>query len=448
MSQHSTGDEYPLYGVMARIIATTTEDVPLSEIRSLSASDFDLLPRLFADAYPGIKIISEEDRQRLKARALKLHQEEPTAHYHGLYRQGELLGIMCFHDFTMNFLGVRLPAGGVGQVAVDLAHKKEHVAKEMMHYFLHHYRERGTPITTLYPFRPDFYRKMGFGYGTKMNQYRVRPASFPKGPSKARVRLLTQEDKDQLLGCYQRFASRTHGMIDKTEREMQRLFGNPEHRIAGCEIDGEIRGYLVFTFQLGESFITNDLSIQELIYEDREALSELLTFLHTQNDQVRHVIVNTQDEHFHHLLLDPRNGSEGLIPSVYHETNAQGVGLMYRIVDVPGIFDHLAARDLGVMAGRAQNCVIKLTVADSFLSENAGSLLLGLEDGYLRRLDRGMHDAEIHLNIADLTSFLAGTVDFRSLYRYGRGEISDPGWVEIVDRIFAVAQKPMCTTAF
>jgi predicted acetyltransferase len=62
---------------------------------------------------------------------------------------------MCLHDFTMDFLGVRIPAGGVGQVAVDLLHKKEHVAKEMMAYALRHYRELGVPLVSLYPFRPD-----------------------------------------------------------------------------------------------------------------------------------------------------------------------------------------------------------------------------------------------------------------------------------------------------
>jgi predicted acetyltransferase len=237
-------------------------------------------------------------------------------------------------------------------------------------------------------------------------------------------------------------------MIDKTEREMQRLFGNPEHRIAGCEIEGEIRGYLVFTFQQGESFISNDLSVKEFIYKDREALSELLTFLHSQHDQIRHVIVNTQDEYFHHLLLDPRNGAAQLIPDVYHQTNAQGVGLMYRIVDVPGIFDRLAERDLAVSVSRAQKCALRLTIADSFLPENAGSLLLELEDGRLRRVETGNHDIEVHLDIADLSSLLAGTVDFKSLQRYGLAELSDSGWVEVVDGIFAVPQKPMCTTSF
>jgi predicted acetyltransferase len=138
----------------------------MSEIRALTPDEFEPLARIFSEAYPGFKITTEEERKQFAERALKLHEEDPTAQFHGLFRDGELQGIMCFYDFSMNFLQARIPAGGVGQVAVALLHKKEHVAKEMMGYFLRHYRNQGAPLAALYPFRPDFYRKMGFGYGT------------------------------------------------------------------------------------------------------------------------------------------------------------------------------------------------------------------------------------------------------------------------------------------
>jgi predicted acetyltransferase len=415
----------------------------VNDIRMLQPGDFDALAPIFAEAYPGINIVSEEDRQRFRDRALKFHQEDPTAAFYGLFRDGELLGIMCYYDFSMNYLQVQIPAGGVGQVAVHLAHKKEHVAKEMMLHFLRHYREKDAPFVALYPFRPDFYRKMGFGYGTKMNQYRVRPAAFPRAPSKAHVRYLTEADKQALADCYNRFADQTHGMMRKTERELQRLFGGPEHRIVGFEKEGQIQGYLVFTWEHGESFILNDLHIKEFIYEDREALLELATFLHSQADQIRHVFINTQDEDFHHLLLDPRNGSDRLIPDVYHESNAQGVGLMVRVIDVPGIVDRLADHDFG-----GQTCTLKLTIDDSFLPENAGSFLLRFDTGHVQRMEEGSHDVETRLDIADFSSLLSGTVRFRSLYRYGLAEISAESYVNIIDRIFAVEQKPMCMTPF
>lgn len=426
----------------------------MSEIRILAPEDFEACVRIFGDAYPGIKIVSDEDRQRLKKRMVKLHEKEPAVRFHGLFRDGQLVGIMCLYDFTMNFLQVWVPAGGVGQVAVALTHKKEHVAKEMMLHFLRHFRQQGVPIVALYPFRPDFYRNMGFGYGTKMNEYRVRPPAFPKVSPKVidldaiRVRYLDEGDRQAVLDCYHRFAGQTHGMFEKTEREIERLFGNPQHRLVGYETDGEIRGYMVFTFDQGETFITNDIHVQELIYENLEALSGLLTFLRTQADQIRHVYIRTQDRDFHHLLLDPRNGSGRLIPDVYHETNAQGVGLMYRVVDVPRIFDLLGERYLGEQEFGVQTCALRLTIEDSFLPENACSILLRSERGRLQRLDDGAHDVEIHLEIADFSSLLAGTVSFKSLCRYGMAYISDKDYVDVVNRAFSVEQEPICMTSF
>jgi predicted acetyltransferase len=415
----------------------------MTEIRALSSEDFDPAARIFADAYPGSKIVTEEDRKRFSERALKLHEQEPTAQFHGLFSDGQLLGMMCFYDFSTNFLQARIPAGGVGQVAVALLHKKGHVAKEMMLYFLRHYRDRETPLVALYPFRPDFYRKMGFGYGTKMNQYRVKPSALPLGPSKAHVRYLTEADRQSLVACYRRFVDRTHGMMEKSEREVKRLFAAPQHRLIGYEKNGVIQAYLVFTFEKGDTFLLNDIQVQELVYEDVQALSELLTFLHTQADQIRHVIVNTQDEYFHYLLLDPRNNSQRLIPDVYHESNTQGVGLMYRVIDVPGMFDLLHERNFG-----GQTCTLKLNVVDSFLPENAGSTLLRFEGGRVRQMDDGEHDVSLRLDVAEFSSLLAGSVDFFSLFRYGLVEISDPAFVNTINRIFAVEQKPMCTTAF
>ena len=83
----------------------------MTEIRALSPEDFGPAARIFADAYPGFKIATEEERKRFSERALKLHEEEPTAQFHGLFRHGQLQGMMCFYDFSTNFLQARIPAG-------------------------------------------------------------------------------------------------------------------------------------------------------------------------------------------------------------------------------------------------------------------------------------------------------------------------------------------------
>ncbi len=86
-----------------------------------------------------------------------------------------------------------------------------------------------------------------------------------------------------------------------------------------------------------------------------QALSELLTFVRSQADQFDRIVYETQDDQFHFLLADPRNGSGNLLMGLWHEVNTQGTGIMYRVVDVPTLFAELADHDFG-----AQTCRLRL----------------------------------------------------------------------------------------
>jgi len=103
----------------------------------------------------------------------------------------------------MNLLSTKIPAGGIGFVGVHLLHKKEKVAKEILTYFIDHYKNLGASMALLYPFRPDFYKKMGFGFGTSMNQYKVKPSNLPKGNSKANISFAKEDEANYIayLAC-------------------------------------------------------------------------------------------------------------------------------------------------------------------------------------------------------------------------------------------------------
>lgn len=416
----------------------------MSQIRELTEADLDDFIVILANSYPMFQLNTADDRQRMKQR-LMTRLVEPTNHFYGLYREGTLLGGMLLHDFMMNCLSIKLKAGGVGLVAIDLLHKKTHGAKELIDFFLKYYKDQGATMTLLYPFRPDFYKKMGFGYGTKIHQYRVRPADLPSGGAKQHVTYLQADDMQLLRACYDTYSAEIHGMIEKSTLELSNMFSNGENRIVGYKKDGAITGYIVFGFKSAkqDNFVHNDLHVKEFIYTDRAAMAGLFAFLRAQADQINRIVFNTQDEYFHFLLHDPRNGSDNLIPHVYHETNTQGVGLMYRVVDTPGIFRLLADHSFG-----DQNCRLKLTVDDDFFPENNTSMIIDFANGRPQITADDAGAVAVRLNVADFSSLLVGTLSFKSLYAYGLAEVSEPGAVPMLDRLFRTEQKPICTTPF
>jgi predicted acetyltransferase len=234
-------------------------------------------------------------------------------------------------------------------------------------------------------------------------------------------------------------------MIARSRPAWDRMLANAASRFAGVLHDGRVTAYLIFTFKTdsSENWLTQDLAVDELVYETPEALAELLAFLWSQADEIRRVILRTQEDDLHLIAADPRNGTNTIVPPVAHETNTQSVGLMYRVVDVPAFFAALGEHDFG-----GQTCRVELAIRDSFLPENDGSVVVQFRDG--RAVVVGGDDADVRvaLDIADFSSLVMGSIAFASLHRYGRATVSDATYLRILERLFRAERKPACMTAF
>ena len=418
----------------------------MREIRKLhSDSEFTRFVDIVANAYTGIMANTPPEKQKFKEFLISKQQNDSTVDYYGLFKEKQLIAGMRIHYYEMNLHLEKSEVGGVGLVAVDLLHKKERAAKDLIEHFLQLFKEKDVHLVALYPFRPDFYKSMGFGYGTNMHQYFLEPASFPKGLTKEHLFYVNEADTELLVDCYNRFVQDRHGMFYKTEHEWQALFQNAENRIVTFKKDQLVQGYIVFTFRkMSETnFMHNKLLIKEWIYETPEALLELSTFLNSQSDQVYRIEWNTQDENIRFLVNDARNGSTELIPSVYHPSATSSIGLMYRIINVKGFIEQLSHRNFQIA-----DLKWKLNVTDSFFVENQGDYVFHVKDGLLKLLDDGDFEVEMTIDISELSSLFMGVVTLKELYMYSKVEISDRTYLNALNSIFTTFDQPLCMTAF
>ncbi|WP_427109073.1 GNAT family N-acetyltransferase [Lysinibacillus xylanilyticus] len=396
----------------------------------LKEEDFIRFVDIVVGAYPGRMGGLQPTKEQLKALFMHNQNNDASIHYYGLWEGNKLVGGMRLHDFEMNLFSKMIPIGGVGLVAVDLLRKKEKVAKELIDNFFKVFLEKNVHFVALYPFRPDFYKKMGFGYGPKMHQYSVEPSSFPKGATKKHLTFLTAQDQHKLADCYRRVAS---------------IFKNPQNYIIAAEKGDSIQGYMVFSFnkQSETNFLLNNLVIKEWIYETPEVLLEFSTFLNSQVDQVNRIEWNTQEENIHFFLGDVRNGTNHLIPSVYHASAVSGVGLMYRIINVQGFFEELTTHNFN-----GQTLTFKLTVKDSLLVENNQQIVIKAIDGNIKISNSTTYDVEMVIDITELSSLVMGVVTVQELFMLSKVKISDEQYVQSLHLFFLVLDKPTCITAF
>jgi predicted acetyltransferase len=407
----------------------------MSEIRLLTEAELAPYAQLMIDAYPGI--------QRTQQSLLEEFHNRRTLsyiHFLGLFEYGELLGAMQHMDFEMTIRDRPVSIGGLAGVAVHLLHKKQRVAYRLVQHYLRRCRQEEQPIALLYPFRPDFYRKMGFGYGMPASQYHIATAGLPHTAAVEHLRFATEGDRDAMLDCYSRYTAVTHGMIRRDRADFDRFFKDESLRTLVYADGDRVLGYLVYQFRPGESLLTfdNDLHVRELLYETPQVLAEIMSFLHRQVDQATRVVITTQDEFFMYLLDDPRNRTKRL-----HETHTQAISWMPRVVDVPGLFEALAGHDFPGGTLR-----LRVDILDDFLPENAGETVIHFEQGKATLVPNGESDVTIRLHVREFSSLIMGVVNFKWLLRTGLATIDQPALAENVHQLFHWDQKPICMTSF
>lgn len=234
---------------------------------------------LLSRAYPLVISSDEESVDRISEKLndqMKTHSDQ---HIYSVKDGDTLLGCMRYFDFNMQLFSKKIPVGGIGMVVVDLLHKKKGVAKTIVSDFLCHYKEKGAVMATLYPFRPDFYKKMGFGFGKSLNQFKIPPSAFPKGQGKTSIKHLTRGDVDEILVCYHRYRDQTNGLFEKFPDEITGVMDSGQ-RFLGFEKNGRLEGYFSYTLEKisDVNTMTQNMRIHQLVFENVEALMAFSEF--------------------------------------------------------------------------------------------------------------------------------------------------------------------------
>jgi len=418
----------------------------VAEIRELTEEHYPELTRIAGDAYPRMGMLTPDERTKQLER-FKISRRDTRWVPYGLFRDGRMVGVFRRFDFVLNIRNVLVPAGGLGMVAVDLEHKKERVAKEMVRFFHDYYCQRDTTMTTLWPFRIDFYHDMGYGLGGAVHEYRFSPTDLPRGASKKHVRLLTKDDIPAINECQDRMFRKRIGMLDSCEAYLEnKMQFAPELRYFGCELDGRLEAYMICRWRKPEqptSFMDNDLAVWEIVYHTAEALAELFAFLHSQLDQVGRLWMQVADDEFYFLPRNPTMRTERQLPPNFHDGFTGAVGTMYRVLNARQLWTQLADCDFN-----GTTLTVRINLHDSFLRANDGHLIVRFESGHPRVVDQGTPDVEIALDVAEFSSLLMGAVHFRTLCDYRLAAISEVSKLDEIDRLFSYPQRPVCYTGF
>lgn len=412
----------------------------MRKIKEIKKNELKDVLRLASKSYPSIGINSEQKIEEFETIILKDY-DQSNRKWYALYEDKKIIGSMVIYDFCINYYQQRIEAFGIGFVAVDLLHKKQKVCKEMLDWYMKHTKKNKKEIAMLFSFRPDFYKKMGFGFGTNCYNYKYTPDSFPKSNHVLKSQYLNIEHFDEVQDLFKDLFESTHGYISRRAGEIKQALNSESHIKVGFYNESHLEAYLIFHFEVDKSNHENtDMHVQ-IFYKSSAGLKSILHFIHTQADQVRYVYVYNQDSSFYYIMNDIRHRDLKVLQEPgYHFISEMGMGIMYKSID------HISL--LLKKECQLNKLIIKFNILDDFPKQHTESFIIEWKNGKASNSNDSSFDIELTMNISEFSSWLMNSIDLTTLYRYGLLECSCFNALADLDKAFYYGQKPVCNTRF
>jgi len=407
-----------------RIRPLEPDDVPAWAVTNYNA---------YPSFYPHLEPMHDELR-----RVLAL----PGRTAYGAFDGDTLVGSYLLYDFEMNVTGRLVSCGGIGLVAVALDRRKQGIARGLIQHGLQRMRETQTPVSMLYPFRTDFYQRLGWGSVVEVREHQFKPSSMPAFPEASAVRKARESDRAGIMACYATFLRTRPCVIHRTAADWTSFFGH-QSRLFCVEGETGIEGYLSLAFHRDERYserLANRLVVTESVYTTPHALRAIVGFLASLADQVTRIRwFAPRDERLELFLTDPSNDERDELWRLYRVAYRVGVGLMLRVVDV---------RQALVRRGSYNGVplCIRWRIDDSQIPENAVPFTTTIAGDQVTFA--GDPELEVSTDISTFSQLYGGALSLSEAIWAQKATCSEPDAVSRFDAAFRTARGPFCLTFF
>jgi predicted acetyltransferase len=340
--------------------------------------------------------------------------------------------------------GCDIGAPGITEIGVAPSHRRRGILRRMMTWLLDQAVERGEPVAILWASESAIYQRFGYGIGTLQSAFDIERSRVrfvtPMEPV-GRMRLIERDEAlDLIPPVYETVRQRMPGAVSRERHRWadDLLFdaewmhrGNGPKYIAVLELDGEVRGYVLYRVlsQWEDRGPNNVVLAMEVLGLDHAAERTIWSWVMDLDLTGR--VRGWRGPMPHPLLLE------------LTEPRRMGLtireGLLLRILDVKAAA--LEAR------GYAATGAITFDLTDAERPKNAGRWRLDASsDG--GTLTPSSVEPDLRLDTSDLATAYLGAFRFGDLARSGRIAECRTGAVADADRLFGTAVSPWCSTMF
>ena len=213
----------------------------------------------------------------------------PLADMQCAFEDGRLLATSGERRFTQWFGGRELAMSGIWGVATLPEHRGRGLASAVVMELLRGARERGDPLTALYPAILQPYRRLGYALGGSFATHEVRIDDLPRDLHATLdvVPYERERDLEDVRACYRRAMTPHNGPIDSEDPQWwpDRILGHwraeDVHRVVVVRGPDGVEGYASFVQQPheGDLDIAFRLDCKHLVAGTPDAYRSLIAYV-------------------------------------------------------------------------------------------------------------------------------------------------------------------------
>lgn len=354
-----------------------------------------------------------------------IEEYEKTAEYFKnltnivVFEDDQPLAMVASQPMTENVRGKVMQMAGILGVASHPMARRRGFVRQAMNELLRVEREKGMPVSGLYPFRESFYHRMGYVQFPQFWDYHIKPQEMLPAMARRPDGEVTHHSIKDAYPEYAAYMERTqqlrHGFSLFDEARAVQLRDNDSLWVVFARYEGEVIGMMLYNI---EGF-WKKLTVTHFFYHDPRARYLLLDFLALHTDQV---------EEFQ-LRLPPWENPANWMPDVKLTADRPRLIAMGRVLDV----EKLA----GINSGEGQ---FTATITDENCPWNSGHWHFEGRNGELlvSKADSG----EVDLSIQAISALIYGTHDPAEYAYHGWGTPT-PEMIETMRQMFPLASAYM-----
>jgi predicted acetyltransferase len=340
--------------------------------RPATVDDVDALAELSYHSFPAVSRPVDVRRQWLLD-----HENVRLESFLVGESAGHVVTAMNGIAFTTWIGGAPQPMLGVASVVVAPEMRRYGYASDLVTQGMRRARESGVALSALYPFRHKFYASLGYGLAVEHREWSVQPDDLPCYVERERARRAGPDDAEAIGASYERVMRRSTLMVERSASDwaLRHFAQGARHAVVYEDAGGVVRGYFLYQYREHPDGRLTDLFVNEIVYEDQEALRGLLGYVAALRDQFQTAtLVVRSRERLELRLSNPRDGGAamGSISKMYGPRVLYGA--MVRVLDV-----ERAVRARGGYDGATGH--VQLSIVDEQFPENEGPWTLVFEGG-------------------------------------------------------------------